>query len=165
MDNWRNIYGVGHQHTRRKKRYTGRHVDVTWRNRTPQWWGCRRDPSSMRKMCQENPCEWKICCHKGTIKTTRIAHVLDQRPSSTRRNYQDIQRHWWNHTKYDDRGSQRTRIMQKRTKYKSRSNDHWWLSSKIEVVNPMVKMVNWDPWTFGNDYWSQWHCTVICDPS
>ena len=53
----------------------------------------------------------------------------------------------------------------KRTKKKGRSDDHWWLSSQIGVRNPMGKMKNWAPRQFGNYSWSQWHYTVICDPS
>ena len=102
---------------------------------------------------------------RGTTKNTRIAHVLGQIPALNWRNNQDIQQCWWNYTMYDDWGSQRTRIMQKRTKDKRRSYDNRWLLSQIGVSNSMRNMGNWSPRAFGNDCWSQWNCTVICDPS
>ena len=164
MDNWRNHYGVGHQLTSSKKQHPRIPVDGTWSKQTPQWWRCRSNLSIMRTIRQKKPREWKICSHNGTTKTTCIAHVLGQRPAPTRRNDQDMQQRWWTQTTYDDWGSQRTRIMQKRTKKKRRSCDHRWLSSQIGVSNPMVKMGNWSPQPFGNYCWIQWRCTVVCDP-
>ena len=155
MDNWQNPYYVGHQHTRSKKRHSRRHVDGIQRNLTHQWWVCGRDPSRMQMIWKENPREWKICSHEGTTKMICIAHVLGQRPASTRENDQDIQRRWWTHTTYDDWGSQRIRIMKKKTKERMRSDNHRLLSSRIGVSNPMGKMVNWAPWKFGNDCWIQ----------
>ena len=55
-----------------------------------------KDVEGIQEACggyANNPCEWKILSHKGTTKTTRIAHVLGQRPASTWRNDQDIQQH------------------------------------------------------------------------
>ena len=165
MDNWINPYHVGHQQTRSKKRNPIRHVDGPLRNRKPQRWGCGRDPSSMRRIRQENPCKWKICSLEGTTKITRITHVLGQITVSTKRNDWDIQRRWWTYTMYNNWWCQRTRIMQKITKNKRRSDDHRQLSSQIGVINLMGKIGNWSPRPFGNYCWSQWHCTIICDPS
>ena len=132
MKNWRNPYGVGHQHTRSNKLHPRRHVDRTQRNQTPQWWGCGRDPSRIRSLRQDNTCEWKICSHASTKKMTRIAHVLGQGPSSTRRNNQDIQQRWWTHTMYDD---QRNPTNDIHTEKNKRENDNRWY--------PMTFKSNW----------------------
>ena len=42
--------------------------------------GCRRDPSNMRRIRQENPRKWNICIHEDTTKTTLslMYWVIDQ---------------------------------------------------------------------------------------